>query len=486
MKPIGFQKINTKNLKNIGLTVAALAIFSGTGLAQTYCTPIYSTGCSTGYDLQTVYLEGESVTLNNANSGCSTNGYGDFTATTNHPDLKSGTTYKVVVTIANSTSGATNYLAAWIDYNNDSTFQTSERFIDPNGNGARVSGTDSFSLTIPPMTTFGLHRMRIRLITFTGFHPGVITIDPCNSLNVGEAEDYLIQITSTNDAGVDSLITPDTAAGFCSGNQQVKVRIANFGSNDLHSVHVNWSVNDTIQNMQSLVFSPALNPVTDPNNDTVITLGTVNFPYQSPVDIKAWTSDPNGLNDAQAANDTLSVSLSASGGNTATATGITDSLQDNGSYKFTASGAQFVNSYLWDFGDGHQSTDSTPSHTYAQDGDYLVSLIVSNNCGSDTITNNIHALGLGISELNEGNKVLQIFPNPARGWVTIKNETGREMTSIAVYNILGQKVFQKNVKDGSSYKLTVNGYATGIYNVRVWMDDGSWLSRKIEVGSITH
>lgn len=45
--------------------------------------------------------------------------------------------------------------------------------------------------------------------------------------------------------------------------------------------------------------------------------------------------------------------------------------------------------YLWDFGDGNTSTANNPIHTYAELGDYQVSLIVSNDCGSDTLIQNV-------------------------------------------------------------------------------------------------
>ncbi len=43
-------------------------------------------------------------------------------------------------------------------------------------------------------------------------------------------------------------------------------------------------------------------------------------------------------------------------------------------------------SYNWNFGDGGTSTQANPSHTYAQDGTYLVKLTVSNDCGTDVQT----------------------------------------------------------------------------------------------------
>ena len=39
-------------------------------------------------------------------------------------------------------------------------------------------------------------------------------------------------------------------------------------------------------------------------------------------------------------------------------------------------------SYSWDFGDGNTSTDENPTHTYAMDGTYDVTLNVTNDCGT--------------------------------------------------------------------------------------------------------
>ena len=49
-------------------------------------------------------------------------------------------------------------------------------------------------------------------------------------------------------------------------------------------------------------------------------------------------------------------------------------------------------SFLWDFGDGSQSTQENPSHTYQQCGLFAVRLIANKNNGcrlTDTITKNI-------------------------------------------------------------------------------------------------
>ena len=49
------------------------------------------------------------------------------------------------------------------------------------------------------------------------------------------------------------------------------------------------------------------------------------------------------------------------------------------SYNNTSTNA---NTYLWTFGDGETSMDENPSHTYADDGTYIVTLEATNACGT--------------------------------------------------------------------------------------------------------
>jgi PKD repeat protein len=57
----------------------------------------------------------------------------------------------------------------------------------------------------------------------------------------------------------------------------------------------------------------------------------------------------------------------------------------NGEYQFS-NNSQSADSYLWDFGDGETSSESSPVHQYANFGDYTVTLTATNACGSVTLT----------------------------------------------------------------------------------------------------
>jgi len=151
-----------------------------------------------------------------------------------------------------------------------------------------------------------------------------------------------------------------------------------------------------------------------------------------------------------------------------------------GSYRFTAYGVTNTITYDWDFGDGVHSFNHVSEHNYDQNGTYTVTLIVSNDCGADTVSMTVQAT-TGIHQISLGQDQLKLYPNPAREKVTLKNESSFKMSAVQVYNILGQEVFSGKTGNVETYELNVRGLAAGMYNLRVSFTDGSWTSRKFEV-----
>ncbi len=49
----------------------------------------------------------------------------------------------------------------------------------------------------------------------------------------------------------------------------------------------------------------------------------------------------------------------------------------------------YGDSYVWDFGDGNESTSLNPTHTYDENGTYTVTLTATNDCGTETETRTI-------------------------------------------------------------------------------------------------
>lgn len=68
-----------------------------------------------------------------------------------------------------------------------------------------------------------------------------------------------------------------------------------------------------------------------------------------------------------------------------------------------------ADSYLWDFGDGQVSTAETPVHSYATEGEHLVTLVVENFYGRDTFQRTVYSLLDGVTD--RPGICPQIFPN---------------------------------------------------------------------------
>lgn len=107
----------------------------------------------------------------------------------------------------------------------------------------------------------------------------------------------------SNDIGVAAIDSPLT--GFCGTSQAVYARVANYGINRVDSFTLNWSINGVLQTpVQKAMLLDTAKGIAD---DTVLVhIGQYSFAPGVPALIKAWTTLPNGLADAHAANDSAS------------------------------------------------------------------------------------------------------------------------------------------------------------------------------------
>ncbi len=152
--------------------------------ANCYCIP-ESNCAGPGLQINNVNLVGETITLDNE-SGCSGNGYGDFSIKF-APDLKKGETYSVSVTAYNSHL-TDDKIKVWIDYNNNKVFDPEEVILDyPNG---LPDHTVTSPFLVPTNIPSGIYRMRVRI----GWWGSISPITGCSTLGDGETEDYLVEI----------------------------------------------------------------------------------------------------------------------------------------------------------------------------------------------------------------------------------------------------------------------------------------------------
>lgn len=140
-------------------------------------------------------------------------------------------------------------------------------------------------------------------------------------------------------------------------------------------------------------------------------------------------------------------------------------------------------SWHWNFGDPSTTSDTATSknatYQYATAGIYTVTLIVSNGCDSSTntiVVNILHCNPEGLTNMNEAAIELLVYPNPARNYLIIESEILKnEESTVAIYDLFGQKIFEqlyKPAQDGKGQKngkiiLDIQNYSKGVYLLKV-------------------
>lgn len=153
---------------------------------------------------------------------------------------------------------------------------------------------------------------------------------------------------------------------------------------------------------------------------------------------------------------------------------------DNFNVEFTSASINGTG-YLWLFPGGSTSTEENPTFNFPSEGNYNVTLIVTNACGSDTLTQII-----GVDKLTgiEESGVLSsfnLYPNPTNGITTIKMEAGKPVkATLSILSIDGRVVFGDNISFNNSYYATVDlsKLSAGVYIVNLVADD-IFINRKL-------
>jgi hypothetical protein len=121
--------------------------------------------------------------------------------------------------------------------------------------------------------------------------------------------------------------------------------------------------------------------------------------------------------------------------------------------------------YYWDFGDGNNSTDEHPTHTYATTGSYWVTLIAESPCDTDTAYVNLLFDNIGFNEIemkhlfwhkNESNQII----------ISGFNESGR----IDVVDMYGRVIYNSEVNE-ESHLIPEGVLGSGIYLVNYYAND---------------
>ncbi|MDR2236732.1 MAG: M12 family metallo-peptidase [Chryseobacterium sp.] len=136
-----------------------------------------------------------------ANVMSNPSGPSNYTDYTTNPALQinlvTGNTYTLSVTKGFADTPVPEMVTAWIDFNRNGTFETSERILRVSNATTNTQNPVTASFTVPANAVVG-RGLRMRVYVFYDEDPGyVINNSVCGTINVfGEVEDYNVVVTS--------------------------------------------------------------------------------------------------------------------------------------------------------------------------------------------------------------------------------------------------------------------------------------------------
>jgi len=149
-----------------------------------YCIPSFSDTADPPYEhINSFQTSGGTTNIVNLNTGKTTGGYANYTATHQHSTTQ-GTNVSYTITAGDDNV----YFAIWVDLNQDGIFDNASERLYVTTGGIREA---SSSGTIPTTGLNGTYRIRV----MGAFDESDID-DPCTSNFYGEVEDYTLVVTN--------------------------------------------------------------------------------------------------------------------------------------------------------------------------------------------------------------------------------------------------------------------------------------------------
>ena len=134
-------------------------------------------------------------------------------------------------------------------------------------------------------------------------------------------------------------------------------------------------------------------------------------------------------------------------------------------------------SYTWDFGDGANSTLSSPSHVYNTTGSFTV--ILSGNLGNCSDTDTI-IINVGVNDVSypELDSEFTIYPNPVNDNLTIEFVKPSVYEELKIMDNIGKVVFKKKLSSVLTENIDMRPYSSGLYS---FMLSGGQKTRVVKV-----
>ncbi len=506
-------------MKVLALLMATFFL-TGELSAQTYCTPTNNTNGDIYY-IANVTTTGGTTNINNSSVTTSPDGYSDYTSMS--VTAPAGGSFSL------SATGYTLFTykwAIWIDWNQDGDFDEADETVYSyleTDNGLEAIST---MITVPETALPGNTRMRIRMLRDWSAEE----LTPCALELYGEVEDYTMTVGSTvNCDGTPVAGTVNPAINTVTCGETTDLSLS--GSTIAGGITRQWQYNasgtwvdfgtgaltqTTMSITQTTQFRCVVTCTNTGESSTTqpVTVNTVGLSVYLGEDTtlcsgSTLTLDPGANPGAtyswNTGATTQTIDVTTSGIYSVTITNGACSNTDeivvsfvalptvdgiivtglSPEFSFAAGNPQNVISYSWDFGDGFgTSTVLSPNYIYTPGTSpqtYTVTLVVTNDCGSDTVTTTVTVMpSTGINDMEAAGNALKLYPNPANHTVTLQNESGYKMKHITITNVLGQQLLTIPGENNDRQVISLSGLPSGMYQVIVEFEEGR-AARKLEV-----
>lgn len=132
-------------------------------------------------DIESVSLTGDNFSISNSNTCPAVVGVTNRTAI-DSADVSLGTSYSAQVVLGTCNGGVAYYTSvaqAWVDWNQNGTFEASESIGTANAPNSLQPLSSTFSFTVPTNAVLGETRMRIANV-----ESGILPLLPCAALHM--------------------------------------------------------------------------------------------------------------------------------------------------------------------------------------------------------------------------------------------------------------------------------------------------------------
>ena len=161
---------------------------------------------------------------------------------------------------------------------------------------------------------------------------------------------------------------------------------------------------------------------------------------------------------------------------------IVDTVGASLTFANTSADTDSTSTYLWDFDNGKTSQEENPSMYFGINTTFDVSLIVTNQCGADTVIQTIEIITTDIEQ--DLQKAIRLYPNPSDGTFELAfDQLQLNDVSIAILGVDGKLIFAEKIGDISRLKTHEIGLTgslgRGLYMLRIRSRQGEAYKRLI-------